>query len=170
MKLNFGCGNDKLDGYVNCDISNNVNPDMIVDITKPLPFADNEVEEVLMFHVLEHTLKPIEVLKEIYRVCKNGAVIKIRVPYFSSESAFSQIDHYHFFSYTTFDCLDERHVCHWQGVGNFRTVYKRLKWRRQFFLLEWFFNLTPTMTRIYQELFCWLLPAKELEIELIVLK
>ena len=121
MKLNLGCGNDKREGYVNCDISSKVNPDKIVDITKKLPFKNNSVEEILMNHVLEHTQKPIDVLKEFYRICKNDAIIKLRVPYFSHESAFSMIDHYSFYTWTTFDCLDESHECHWQGIGNFKT-------------------------------------------------
>src|SRR3990167_123077 len=96
MKIQFGCGRDKREGYVNCDISPEVNPDKIVDITKRLPFKDNSAEEILMSHLLEHTQKPIEVFREIYRICKNGAIVKIIVPYFSHESAFSTMDHYSF--------------------------------------------------------------------------
>src|SRR3989344_3894115 len=156
MKIQFGCGRDKREGYVNCDISPEFNPDKIVDITKRLPFKDNSAEEILMSHVLEHTQKPIEVFREIYRICKNGAIVKIRVPYFSHESAFSTMDHYSFFTLTSFDFLDSRHEKHWQGVGDFRIIKRKLHWRRQL--------------RIYQELFCWIFPAKELEIELKVVK
>lgn len=170
MKLQFGCGKDKRKGFLNCDISPEVNPDKIVDITKKLPFQDNSVDEIIMNHVLEHTQKPIEVLKEIYRVCKNNAIVRIRVPYFSSESAFSQIDHYSFFSLTTFDCLDRNHQGYWQGVGNFKTIKKKLVWRKQLKLFEWVFGIHPKITRVYQELFCWIFPAKELQIELKVIK
>jgi len=34
MKLQFGCGHDKIKGYINCDISPQVNPDKIVDLEK----------------------------------------------------------------------------------------------------------------------------------------
>ena len=170
MKLHIGCGRDKRKGYVNCDISPEVNPDKIVDIEKKLPFKNSSVEEIIMNHVLEHTFKPIEVMKEIYRICKDGAIVKIRVPYFSSESAFSQIDHYAFFSWTTFDCLDGDSNLHWQGAGNFKTVYKRLKWRGMFKLWELFWSSSWRMTRIYQEFFCWFIPAREMEIHLRVRK
>ncbi|MCH8945295.1 MAG: hypothetical protein IIA85_00010 [Nanoarchaeota archaeon] len=44
-KLNLGCGFNKIDGYLNCDVSNEVKPDKLVDLNKKLPFKDNSVEK-----------------------------------------------------------------------------------------------------------------------------
>lgn len=166
MKLNLGCGNDKKEGYINCDISSDVKPDLCFDLNNGIPLKDNSVEEIYMSHVLEHFREPLKTLKEIYRVCRNGAVVKIKVPYFSHESAYSMLDHYHRFTYTSFDALLKGHPCHWQSVGNFFTIRKRLRWRKPLFFFE-LFNFCP---RVYQELFCWAFPAKELEVELEVKK
>lgn len=119
---------------------------------------------------MEHTIKPINTLKEFYRVCKNEAIVKIKVPYFSSESAFSQIDHYSFFSLTTFDVLDKDNPLHWQGAGNFKIIKKKLHWRKELRLFEIIFSINPKILRIYQEFFCWIIPARELEVELKVVK
>ena len=170
MKIHLGCGKNKKKGYVNCDISKEVNPDKIVNIEKRMPFKSSSVEEVIAEHVIEHSKEPIKVMKEIYRICKDGAIIKIKVPYFSHESAFSQIDHYSFFSLTTFDCLDKDHFGSWQGVGDFKTIKKKLKWRKGLGIFTKFFNLNYGIMRLYQEVLCWIIPAKELEVWLKIRK
>jgi len=167
MKLHLGCGRDYRKGYINCDISPEVNPDKIVDLEKPLDFEDDSIEEIMINHVLEHIHDIMFVLKEFYRVCKNGAIINIQVPYFSHESAFSTMTHVRFFTWTSFDFLDAENPRHYDAVGNFKTVWKKLKWRRIFKPLELLFNISP---RVYQELFPWIFPAKELHIKLRVIK
>ncbi len=167
MKLNLGSGTKKREGWINCDWSEETNPDMVFDLNDKIPIGDNKVDQIYMSHVLEHFHEPLKILGELHRVCKNGALIEIRVPYFSHESAFSMMDHYSFFTWTTFDALQSSHPCHWQSVGSFVILDKELKWRKPFFFLESMFNLFP---RVYQELFCWWFPAKELRIKLEVLK
>lgn len=168
MKLHLGCGNKKLEGYINCDISKEVNPDRIVDLEDELPFKDNSVDEIIIEHTLEHIKNISLLLKEMYRVCKNDAKIKIKVPYFSHESAFSTMTHRRFFTWTTFDFLDTDNPRHYDGPDvDFKAIYKKLNWRKVFKPLELLFNLFP---RVYQELFCWWFPARELEIVLQVKK
>jgi SAM-dependent methyltransferase len=170
MRINFGSGKDYREGYLNCDISNNNQVDKIVNIEKRLPFKDNSVDEILLRMVLEHTQKPIEVMKEIYRICKNKAKVKIIVPYFSCENAFSNITHYHQFSYTSFDLFETSHSQHWQGCGNFKIIKKELHWRKFFYPFQLLFSIHPKITRIYQEFFCWIIPARELEVWMEVIK
>ena len=86
MKLNLGCGAKILDGFVNVDKFNYYDVDKIHDLEKfPYPFDDNAVEEILLSHVLEHLGQDPDVfnkiIKEIYRICKNNAVINIHVPH-----------------------------------------------------------------------------------------
>ena len=86
IRLNLGCGVNKQIGYMNIDKYDYGKPDLIMDLeVTPWAFKDDEVDEVVLNHTLEHLGKDVNVffaiLKEIYRVCKNEARIKINVPH-----------------------------------------------------------------------------------------
>ena len=51
MKLNMGCGQNKINGYLNIDKHSECEPDLQFDLEKfPWPFKTNEVNEVLFNH------------------------------------------------------------------------------------------------------------------------
>jgi hypothetical protein len=86
MRLNLGCGGRILPGWINVDKFDTCGPDQVVDLEHfPWPWKDNTVTEVLMSHVLEHlgaqTDTYLGIIKELYRVCADGAVITIVVPH-----------------------------------------------------------------------------------------
>lgn len=83
MKLNIGSGYNTVEGFTNVDYDSNSNPDYLLNIeTDTLPFQDNSVEFVLAHHILEHLGDGyFHALQEIYRVCKHGAIVDIRVPH-----------------------------------------------------------------------------------------
>lgn len=86
MKLNIGCGYKKKDGYVNVDSDPGCKPDLVLDLeSKSWPFEDNSISEVVASHVLEHlgaTYRDwVNIWKELWRVCQNGAVIHVTVPH-----------------------------------------------------------------------------------------
>ena len=84
IRLNLGCGNKKLSGYIGVDFADNYSgdkPDVESDL-RALPFADDYADEVLAVHVLEHfyVWEAADVLKEWKRVLKPGGKIAIEVP------------------------------------------------------------------------------------------
>ena len=98
MKLNLGCGNKIMEGYVNVDKFNLYNIDINHDLEKiPYPFETESVEEIILSHVLEHIGQDpnvfIEILKEFYRICKNQALINIAVPHPRHEAFISDPTH-----------------------------------------------------------------------------
>lgn len=96
MKLNLGCGTDYRAGYINVDNNKywDVKTDLTFDLESvPYPFKSNSISEVLLIDVLEHLNNPLDVMREVYRVCEDGALIKISVPHFSSITAWNNLDH-----------------------------------------------------------------------------
>lgn len=85
IKLNIGCGFNKMAGYLNIDKMPACKPDQVVDLEQPWPFADNSVTEIQASHVLEHLCATtdgfLSLMKEIYRVCAPDAKIILQVPH-----------------------------------------------------------------------------------------
>jgi len=84
-RLNLGCELDKRskeEGWVNVDIRPECEPDLVHDLTKPLPYENNTVDEILAKDILEHfSWRQVpDILKDWYRVLKPGAQIYIQTP------------------------------------------------------------------------------------------
>ena len=54
QKLNLGCGLDHRPGYVNIDAVAAVKPDVLHDVSEPLPYKNASVSEVIAQDILEH--------------------------------------------------------------------------------------------------------------------
>ena len=109
MNLNLGCGNKKIDGFVNVDNDPSVDPDVLVDLNSGiLPFDSNSVDMIVAAHVLEHIGDGfIDLMKEIYRVCKHHSEIKIIVPHSRSDSFIIDPTHVRHFLPQTFQLFDQ---------------------------------------------------------------
>ena len=84
VKLHLGSGTKKLDGWVNIDSVKSCRPDVIYDLTDPLPYEDQSVDEILAEDLLEHFDKYLRyvVFYEWVRVLKIGGTITLQVPNF----------------------------------------------------------------------------------------
>ncbi len=78
-KLNLGCGQAKLSGYINLDYNEALSPDIVCNVLDGLPFDDNSFDEVLANDFLEHIpagQPVVNLIEEIYRILKpNGLFI-----------------------------------------------------------------------------------------------
>lgn len=102
LKLNLGCGNKHKIGYCNIDISNKAKCDIVYDLSKGIPFPQCSVKKIVCEHFLEHVEDTIFIMNEMWRVCKNGAKVKIVVPHQSSLMAFADPTHKKIFNEESF--------------------------------------------------------------------
>jgi predicted SAM-dependent methyltransferase len=85
IKLNLGCGDKLLPGYINVDVVESragMVPDIQCDIRRLTKIEDNYAEEVLAVHVIEHVdrWEVVELLTEWKRVLKSGGKLVIETP------------------------------------------------------------------------------------------
>jgi hypothetical protein len=85
VRLNLGCGDKILPGYVNVDIAPSragQRPDVLCDLHRLEPFADAAADEVMAIHVVEHFWRweVADVLREWLRVLKPGGRMILECP------------------------------------------------------------------------------------------
>lgn len=82
MKLNLGCFDKKLPGFVNVDIRQDVDPDMVDDAFRLERFEDNSADEIYSSHMLEHLSRKDgkQAIQRWFQVLKPGGVLRLAVP------------------------------------------------------------------------------------------
>ncbi len=130
-KLNLGCGKDIRKGYINIDFVKEKGVDIVYDLNKlPLPFKDNEFDEILMLNILEHVSDPWLLMCEINRIGKAGCIVKIVTPHFASGNAWADMQHKRPFSYF---CFTRGNISDkFKIVKNIIDFPKRTKWLKKF--------------------------------------
>lgn len=90
MKLNLGSGSAKLNGFINVDINPENKPDLVHDILTPLPYGNSTVEEIVLFHTIEHIekWKHKGLFLEIRRLLTPTGIFCISYPEFSKIAQF----------------------------------------------------------------------------------
>jgi predicted SAM-dependent methyltransferase len=105
MKLNLGCGTDIRKDYVNIDNCSELKPDIVCNLGhEKLPFKNNSVDYIYANHFFEHldSNETMFLLDELYRVCRDGALIEVISPHQMSPVA-SHVDHKQSISECFFD-------------------------------------------------------------------
>ena len=184
MRLNLGCGTKYKKGWVNVDFNKEVKADVYCDLTKKVPFEDNSIDRILLDNTLEHVKKDrlFWVLDELWRICKNGAIIKINVPHYTSVIAFKHLAHYNYFGVGSFEIYNPEGS--WKGErygkARFRLISEKLGvlyynsryfgWANKLVKpFDWFFNLGGIRWKQFWEKFN-LFGFEEIEYKLMVIK
>lgn len=143
MKLNVGCGKDYKEDFVNADISKNVKVDMLINFdNQPYPFKDNTFDYINCQNMLDHLHNSYNAVEELWRICKNEAVIDIFVAYYKSHNAFGDLTKHSFFNEHTFDNFTENCDYNFETNARFEIleVKKIASGKRKFIPIKSFFD------------------------------
>lgn len=169
------CGMDIKNGYVNLDRMPWKGVDIVHDIeTYPYPFEDSTFDNIHCSMVLEHVRNLPDVLNEMMRISKNGWVLEIIVPYFSSPNLWGDMTHYRWFNTNTFSgfhpnslknkscfILEEFRIHFLSNCGMFmKSVPINV-------IPDFLINLFP---KIYERFFCFILPSSEIHFRIKISK
>jgi predicted SAM-dependent methyltransferase len=82
LKVNLGSGDHKLNGWLNVDIATKDGPDLVADLSQPLPFADAAVDYIHTedFFAALTLDQAHDFLRECRRVLKPHGVMRLLTP------------------------------------------------------------------------------------------
>jgi SAM-dependent methyltransferase len=178
--LDIGCGTNKVAGALGMDINPRTAADVIHDLDDlPYPFDDDEFDEVVGRHVIEHVRDPMAVMCELHRITRAGGVVKILTPHWTNPDWASDLTHRnHLNSYSFRNLTDERAVFPFYSDVRFRQLVARVTLLNLWKLtgLEFFMNLDnryPTIgfvRKFWEQYLNAVMRGKELYFELEVVK
>lgn len=157
-KLDVGCGAHCLPDAVGIDQFAFPGVDHVHDVNiAPWPLPDNQFEFIRCQHAIEHFSQVHTVAREMYRVCRDGALIHFITPHYSSYASWGDPTHVHHFALASIPLLFEQAV----GSKNFEVVSNELKFTGS--LMDFpgwlIYKFSP---RKYEKHFAWIWPANEI--------
>lgn len=146
LKLDFGCGPHKREGFQGIDVRAFDGVDHVVDLTAlPWPWADGSVSEAHASHFIEHLTgrQRVDFVNELYRILIPNGTCQIIVPHWASCRAYGDYTH------------------QWPPVSEFWFYYLNKEWRAAnaphndayncHFEATWGYSMRPDLLVKHQE-------------------
>ena len=168
MRLNLGCGNKRQEGFVGVDRYRSDAVEVVADIGVSLPFVSDSIEEVHLDNVIEHVPDIVGLVREMVRVCENGATITIITPHFTSLASWRDPTHVHHLSYFSMDHFEKHWLADHVG-GGLSVVGRRLSFGGGVMGLLGRLVFMVSLT-LYEKKFCFIFRASTLRFVLRVVK
>jgi SAM-dependent methyltransferase len=126
--VDIGCGTKKVADAVGVDAFALPGVDIVHDLDSfPYPFPTDSVDEVHISHVLEHLQDVIATMEELWRICKPGATVHIRVPHYTGALAWKDPTHRRSFTSESFRYFGENSYSYYSRA-RFQVLSTRLRY------------------------------------------
>jgi acetyltransferase-like isoleucine patch superfamily enzyme/SAM-dependent methyltransferase len=128
VRIDLGCGPRKAPGFIGVDIFPAPGVDIVADLSTTFPFEDSSVDVVRAHDFIEHLPDRLRTMNEIWRICKDGALVDLFVPSSDGRGAFQDPTHVSFWNLNSFQYFTVEHpayleLCQCYGFrGAFRLV------------------------------------------------
>ncbi len=169
-KLNLGCGNDIMKGYINLDRAELKGVDIVHDLSKfPYPFKDNQIKEIICkgtLTLIDADL--IKIMEELYRICKNKAIIKLELAPFPSFTAVQDINVKNFICYNSFEYFKGEGYDYY-STARFKTLKREYVYSRSK-KLKWLSFIPNIHKKFYTKFLFNIFPSDGIDFELEVVK
>lgn len=101
--IDIGCGGVKqYSPAIGIDSLYPSQADLIADLERGLPIADNRVDHLFAVHVLEHIRELVVLMNEIHRVLKPSGVLHVLAPHWQHPNAVADPTHVRLLTIDTF--------------------------------------------------------------------
>lgn len=98
IRIDCGAGTVALPGFIGVDRFALPGVDVVLDLNGPLPLRSDSADLVFACHSLEHVRDLMATLREIYRICRDGAQVCIIAPYGMTSLNLANPYHLQFFN------------------------------------------------------------------------
>lgn len=182
MRLELGCGDRKVDpDAVGIDLLEAPGVDLVADALEVLAALEpSSVDEIYSAHFLEHIADARGLLAACSRVLRPGGMFRAVIPHFSNPFFYSDPTHdraygLYTFSYLVAESFLHRGVPHYEAPLPFRYANATFAFkssrphyvRHGFKQIGRIFNVSTWMKELYEENWCWKLPAYEVDYQLV---
>lgn len=102
LRVDLGCGDRKPVGFVGVDVAPGPGVDLVCDLTGRFPFETGSVAHLRAHDLIEHLPDRLHTMNEIWRVCRGGATVDLRVPSTDGRGAFQDPTHVSYWNANSF--------------------------------------------------------------------
>ena len=107
--LDVGCGWNKTPGATGIDSNPRTHADIIHDLgVVPYPLPENEFDEIICRHLIEHVPDVMALVTELYRIAKPGCRITVIAPHYSNPDFATDPTHRNHLNSYSFNCFIEQ--------------------------------------------------------------
>ena len=171
--LNVGCGKAKHEfpeaaqasEIIGVDISQNSEADLLHNLDElPWPFDRDSFDLIIMQDIIEHLEDVPKTMNEVWRIARQGCIVRIRTPHYASYYAYNDPTHKRFFGVYAFDGFLAESQNDLYATGQFTLVRRSILFPKLWRVtgVSWFAN---KFTKRWEQLFAFVFRPENLEFE-----